>query len=299
MILARSRTSFSFLLGLILAPAVCAQVVLPNQGEEVPAFEVATIKPSSRDLGRSFHIHIWWNDNSYSTQNTTLRDLIRTAFNVSNGQLSGGPDALLDARWDISAKIGDEDFARLQKLPGDDRERATHLMLERLLADRFGLKVHTAARQLPVFDLVVDRGGPKLQPVSDPAAATPVAASKPSPAAPPAPSPASSSGNVTVRVGRDQASLSASDRTLAALVATLERQSELDGRIVIDKTALTGKYNYSLHWSPQRLNAAADPDADGPSLFTALKEQLGLRLEPSKGPVQVVVIDALSSPTPN
>lgn len=295
--LARSRISFAFLLVVMLVPALCAQIVVPKQGEAVPAFEVATIKPSSRDLGRSFHTHIWWNDNTYSTENTTLRDLLHNAFNISSGQMIGGPGALLDSRWDINAKIGEEEYAQLQKLPSDDRERAIHLMLDRLLADRFGLKFHTETRQLPVFDLVVDKGGPKLEPAPDPAAATPVAASK-SPSAASA-APPSSSGNVTVRIGRDQASLSASDRTLEALVANLERQSELDGRIVIDKTGLTGKYNYSLHWSPQRLNAAADPDAEGPSLVTALREQLGLRLEPSKGPVQVVVIDALSNPTPN
>lgn len=293
MAVARSRTSVALLVVLALAPALGAQIVVPGKGETPAAFEVATVKPSSKDLGRSFHVHMWWDDNSYRTENTTLRDLIRTAFNVgSNGQLMGGPDALLDSRFDLSAKIGDDDYARLQKLSNDARDRAVHLMLQALLADRFGLKVHTETRELPVFDLVVDKGGSKLQAVADPAPAPPGAAADSSAAAKP-------SRNVSTRISNHQATMTASDADVESLVAMLNRQSELGGRIVIDKTGLAGKYNYSLQWSPQRLNATADADTDGPSLFSALKEQLGLKLEPSKGPVDVVIIDAVSAPTAN
>lgn len=294
MILTRAQTSIALLGFLALSPALPAQLVLPGKGETLPTFEVATVKPSSRDLGRSFHIHIWWNDNTYSTENTTLRDLIRTAFHISNAQLSGGPEALLDSRFDISAKISDEDYANLKKLPRDDFDRALPLMMQALLADRFGLKFHTETRELPVFDLVVDKSGSKLQAVTDPPPEFPGAGK-----AVPGPAAAKPSGNTTVRIGRNEASMSSSGGTLASLVAMLERQSELDGRIVIDKTSLTGRYSYSLKWSPQRLTTSPDPGADGPSLFTALKEQLGLRLESSKGPVPVIVIDAVSDPTPN
>lgn len=278
-------------------PSLHAQIVLPGKGGKIPTFEVATVKPSSRDLGRSFHTHIWWDDNTYRTENTTLRDLIRTAFNAtSSAQLTGGPDALLDARWDISAKIGDDDYARLQKLSSDDRNRVVHLMLQALLADRFGLKVHTETRELPVFNLVLDKGGSKLQPVSDPAPAPSSATSSLSTSlAPPAPRP---SANVTTRVTGSQGSMTATDTTLEALITMLSRQSELDGRVVIDKTDLTGKYSFALHWSPQRLTPTADAD-DEPSLFTALKEQLGLKLDASKGPVEIVIVDAASAPTPN
>lgn len=297
MIAVRSQTSAALLAVLALAQAAGAQLILPRKGEALPSFEVATVKPSSRDLGRSFHTHIWWNDNSYSTENTTLRDLIRAAFNISGTQLTGGPDVLLDSRWDINAKIGEEDYARLQKLARDDFNRALPLMLQALLADRFGLKFHTEMRQLPVFDLVVDKDGSKLKPLPDPAPESADGARDPSTSAartatPPSP-------GTTTRIGRNQASMSVNGQSLAGLVGMLERQSELDGRIVIDKTGLTGRYTYSLQWSPQRLNARADPEADGPSLFTALREQLGLRLEPSKGPVQIVVLDAVSNPTPN
>lgn len=293
MILARARTFIALLAVLPVAPVVRAQIVVPGKGEVVPTFEVDTVKPSSRDLGSSFHTHIWWDDNSYRTQNTTLRDLIRNAFNAtSSAQLTGGPDALLDSRFDLSAKIGDDDFARLNKLSDDDRNRAVHLMLQALLEERFGLKTHVETRELPVFDLVVDKGGSKLQPVADP---VPAAAGET-----PGSAVASKPGrNVSASVSRNHGTLKVTDAGLDALTGMLSHQTELDGRMVIDKTGLTGKYNFALEWSPQRLNPAADSDSDGPSLFAALREQLGLRLEAARGEVEIVVVDAVSSPTPN
>ena len=286
------------LLTLAFAIRLPAQLILPDKGETVPTFEVATVKPSSKDLGRSFHTHIWWNDNTWRTENTTLRDLVRVAFNIgSNAQLAGGPDALLNARWDINARMDDEDYARLEKLPNEDRDRTLHLMLQELLADRFGLKVHTETRSLPLFDLVVNKGGAKLQSIQNPVpaltdAGASGATSPSSPAAKP-------SENVTTRIGRNQASVTATDATLAALTTMLSHQPELNGRIVFDKTGLAGRYNYSLQWSPQRLDALASADTPEPSLFTALKDQLGLKLESSKGAVEIIIVDAVSAPTPN
>jgi uncharacterized protein (TIGR03435 family) len=297
MILGRSRPFVALLAVLAVAPALRAQIVVPGKGDTLPSFEVDTVKPSSKDLGSSFHVHIWWDDNTYRTENTTLRTLIRTAFNVgSDAQLSGGPDELLDSRFDLSAKIGDEDYARMKELSDDDRDRTMHLMLEALLADRFGLKVHTETRELPVFNLVPDKGGPKLQPIADPAPAPAGAMPDPSTGAAPAAKP---SRNVSTHISHNQATMTASDADVESLVSMLNRQPELGGRIVVDKTGLAGKYNYTLQWSVQHPNATADPDADGPPLLTALKEQLGLRLEPSKGSVEVVIVDAVSAPTPN
>ena len=297
----RFRTLLALIALLVVKPAMHGQPVLPRPGETAPSFEVATIKLSSREFGRSFHMHIRWNDNTYSTENTTLGDVIRNAFRISSTQLSGGPDDLLNARWDINAKMSEEDFARLQKLPRDERDRVPDLMLQALLADRFGLKFHTETRELPVFALVVDKGGAKLQPVPAPGAASAAAPSKVSAPAEGSPAPPASAppGSTTMRIGLHQANLTTNGGTVAGLVASLDRQSELDGRTIVDQTGLTGRYSYSLHWSPQRLNAQPDPEADGPSLFTALKEQLGLRLEPAKAPVQIVVIEAIANPTPN
>jgi uncharacterized protein (TIGR03435 family) len=298
MILARFRTSFALLVTLTFIPTLRAQLIVPGKSETLPTFEVATVKPSSRDLGRSFHVHIWRNDNTYRTENTTLRDLIRAAFNTSsNAQLVGGFDSLLDSRWDINAKIGDDDYTHLKTLPRDEQVRALHLMLQALLADRFGLRFHIETRELPVFNLVIDKGGSKLQP------SAPETSTASSAAANPHDSPASApvkprNPGVSTSVNHDQGRMIATDATPFALTTMLGHQPELDGRAVIDKTRLTGKYDWTLEWHPLTMNST-DTDATGPSLFSALKDQLGLRLEPSKGPVQIVVVDAASTPTPN
>ncbi len=254
------RISAILFVGLVLAAPLRAQIILPAQNETLPTFEVATVKPSSRDLGRSFHTHIWWSDNSYRTENTTLRDLIRNAYNLSAAQLTGGPDALLDARWDINAKIADDEFARIEKLSSDDRNHAFHLMQQAVLADRFGLKVHTETRELAVFDLVVDKAGSKLQPV-----ATGSAADK------------AGSDSVSTNIHRTSATMHATDAAIGALTEMLSRQPELDGRLVIDKTGLTGKYDWSLEWQPQRLSPVASLEDNGPSFLDRLEARLEVR----------------------
>lgn len=301
------RISVPSLLALVLTPALRAQLILPDPGQALPTFEVSTVKPSPNDLGSSFHVSISWDDNSYTTLNTKLRDLVRDAFRIAYAaQLAGGPDALLETRFDISAKVGDDDFAALQKLPQEDRARQFHLMRQALLADRFGLKYHIETRTLPVFDLVLDKGGSKLQPwtpepPSAAAGADPHGEGPANPDAkqPPGVTPARPSPGSHMRMGRDQATMTITGQPLSTLVRMIHGQPELDGRVIIDKTGLTGLYSFILQWSPQRLNAAPSPDATGPSLFSALKEQLGLRLEPDKGATEIIVVDAVSAPTPN
>jgi uncharacterized protein (TIGR03435 family) len=297
----RARTSVVLLIALFaaaFAPVLCGQLILPRDGEALPTFEVATVKPSSRDLGRSFHTSIWSNDNTWRTLNTTLRNLIRTAFEAqSPAQLTGGPDALLDSRFDLSAKIGEDDFARMKKLSRDDRSRILDLMVQALLADRFGLKVHVETRELPVFDLVLDKGGSRLQPATPDTSSAAAAAADPHVAPASAPAKPHSQG-VSTNINHDQGKMTATDALVSDLAAMLSQRSEVDGRMVIDKTGLTGRYDWTLEWHPLNLNAP-DTDATGPSLFSALKSQLGLKLESSKGLVQIVVVDAASSPSPN
>lgn len=299
MMLAGFRSSLALLAVLAAMPAGRAQLVLPQKGETLPSFEVATIKPSSKDLGRSFHVSIWENDNSYRTENTTLRDLIRAAFDAhSAAQITGGSDALLDARWDINAKIGDDDWAHLKTLSPEEQNRAIALMLQSLLADRFGLKVHVETRELPVFNLVVGKGGAKLQASVAPEA--PAASSGASGMHGPAGGAAAKtpSRDVSTHVSHDEGRMTASYATPEDLATMLGRQPEVDGRTVIDATGLTGKYNWTLEWHRLSMNSA-DSDTTLPSLFSALKEQLGLSLESGKGPVQIVVVDAIGAPTAN
>jgi uncharacterized protein (TIGR03435 family) len=285
----------TLLTGIAGATQASAQVVHPKDGEAPFSFEVATVKPNASGGHRE---HVWINDNSYRIENLTLRQIIRNAYGVqSDAQLMTGSDPVLDSRFDLNAKVDDNDFAQMKSLPREDRVRAIDLMLQSLLTERFHLKVHFETKELPVFALVVDKGGPKFEV----AAATDGAQAAATAAMPAKPA---HNGSMTVNSNSVKADLTAYDREMYWLVGTLSRQPEMDGRIVVDKTGLTGRYDYSLHWAPQRLtassNGAAPTDVpDGPSLFTALREQLGLKLESQKADVEILVVDHVEAPSPN
>ena len=196
--------------------------------------------------------------------NAPVSFLIQYAYGIKDFQLSGGPAWMGSDTFDIDArgetKTGDSEFPQ---------------MMRALLADRFQLKFHQETRTLPVFDLVVAKNGPKFQHATE--AAT--GGSR------------RSSGQLTISKG-----------TMASVASTL---SNILGKKVIDKTALTGEYELKLKWTPDDYQApplrpnAPPPDPNNPSIFTAIQEQLGLKLESAKGPVEVLVIDSVSKPTEN
>ena len=145
-------------------------------------------------------------------------------------------------------------------------------MLQALLADRFGLKVHQETRQLPIYALVVAKGGPRFQP--------------------------SKINGTTVSNGHAQITVTGSDHTVALLAEQLSRTL---GRVVVDKTGLDGRYELSLKWTPDDApgGAGTAPADTGPSIFTAIQEQLGLKLESQKGPVPILVVDHIDLPSQN
>lgn len=241
------RRVAAFLFATLLAGAtVRAQLIRPKDGESVAPFEVATIKPNNRDVGNSHREQIWWNDSSYRIQNLTLRRIIRVASGAASGaQLIGGPDPLLDSRWDINAKIDDNDYAQMQKLARDDRSRQLRLMLQALLTDRFQLKVHIETKTLPLFALVVAKGGAKLQPSApdepaagasaNPASANPASATSADQRAasisaiPPV---AQRHQGVSVHSDSHKVDMTATDASLDAIVNVLANSPEIDGRLV-------------------------------------------------------------------
>src|SRR5208283_5130717 len=168
--------------------------------------------------------------------------------------------------------------AQLHALP---TEQATHqklLMVQALLADRFHLSTHQETRQLPVFALVVAKGGPKFKP-SD--------------------LDGTSIGTSTGTAG-SRIHVQGSDNTIALLAREIAQQL---GRVVVDKTGINARYDLTLRWTPDdrpapMLNGTPDPNAP-PDIFTAIQEQLGLKLVSTKGPVSVLVIDHIERPTPN
>jgi uncharacterized protein (TIGR03435 family) len=239
-----------------------------------PAFDVISIKPAKPDASGSGSDS---NNDAFTATNITLKALMQfDAYGIPGPQIIGIPPALENTPFDIQAKFDPSAYTQGQ-MSAKGEYTFGQQMMQQLLADKFKLAVHTETRELPVYALVVAKGGPKLLPAKDPNGGT------------------STSG----RTGQ----LKAQGVTSADLTKSLTRtlQTEL-GRIVIDQTNLTGKYDLTLRWtpamdSPPMLNG--QPDTSAPDIFTAIQEQLGLKLESTKAPVPVLVIDHAELPPEN
>ncbi len=314
----------------------------PAQKPQAPAptsFEVASIKPSEAQPGL---IRMGFAPGGrYTASGVTVKMLIQQAYDLRDYQISGGPGWISSERYDIVATAG---------VPNVTREQM-RVLLQSLLAERFNLKVRRESKELPIYALVVGKNGPKLhkseiQPGSG-GNATPPDPSKPLDAgAAPALKPAgagdgkpvivsggagaggavagggagvsTSIGVVTrdgaagkpgggwMRMGPGQ--VHAQGATLSTLVMLL---SQSLGRPVVDKTGLTGNFDFDLEFTPDETQRGMGPgggdkgeilppgDPSGPSVFTALQEQLGLKLESQKGPVETLVIENVDKPSGN
>ena len=296
--------------GLALTGFLClipmqAQLILPKDGETLPSFEVATIKPAPADAHMTREN---WVSEGPQMDNIALGEIIRDAYDAhSKAQLVGGPQALLDQRFDLRTKIDPADVAKLKTMSPNERSRRVRLMLQALLRDRFQLKMHVEKRELPVYALVVAKGGPKLKPTAPPDSmpAPQTQAVTHTPGSPGHPSPRPPKGmHWSMGSSWKWAHMDVSGGTMEELAAALTGREETRGRLVIDRTGLTGRYDWYLAWTPPQAEmepkaSGSSPGADAPGLFTALREQLGLKLESQKGTVQVVVIDRLEPPSPN
>ena len=273
-------------IGLAHAPQLLAQSHADEAAATLPKFEVSTVKPSKAEDGRS---GIRFNPDGISMSGVSLEFLLRMAFGVENDRLLAIPGWAKSDRYDIDAKVDAADAPKMASLDFDQRKS----MFLPLLIDRFNLKYHHETRELPVYELVIAKGGPKLK----------VAKAEEIP----------SSGGPSHRfkMAMGNGAIESKGTSIDSLIQALSPQV---GRTIIDKTGLTGNYDYNLKWTPDnspppmaggpeggppRGDAGSAPDAVGPSLFTAIQEQLGLKLEPQKGPVDVIVIDHIDPPSPN
>jgi uncharacterized protein (TIGR03435 family) len=265
-------------------PGAQAQLVHPDGGAR-PSFEVATIKPSQSNGGLT---NYGIAEGRFSAENATVAELIKLAYNVtSDDQLEKGPDWTNSDRFDIVAKTVDEDGIALQKLAPTERFDQYRLMVQSLLADRFKLKVSRREKELPVYAMVAAGSGPKLT-------AT-----------------AAGTQHMPWLWGGSKGELHAASVSMDFFAGWLSGRADVGGRVVVDKTGLSGMYDFTLKWTPMGTaagesaesngSAAGRPDLDatGPSLVTALEEQLGLKLEPQKAPVEVLVIDDVERPSAN
>lgn len=282
-----------FGLTLVLATTYCAGNV-PGQAQRSssqPEFEVASVKLAANPEGRALLQAV---PGQLQMTNITLRRLVLIAYGVQDYQLSGGPQWIDSEHYDIQAKANSS--TTIQQMEGP--------MLQALLEDRFQLAVHHETRQLPVYELAVGKGGAKLR-LSKEGSCTPYSADSPPPATTGSePRPIFCGFHLTVD-GLSR-TLDGKGVTIAALAANLSRtyNSSL-GRNVLDATGLNGAFDIHLNWSIDQISSPSDSDTPpsqdrtAPPLFTALQEQLGLKLESARGPVEVLVIDHIEKPSAN
>jgi uncharacterized protein (TIGR03435 family) len=261
--------------------ASTAQAVLEHSASNTPAklpeFDAVSIKPNKSSTG---FFRLYFTADGVRIENASLLMIIRGAYGMFNSlgdKFIGIPDWAKVEKFDIEAKVSSADVPTFQRLDFDNRQ----LMVQTMLADRFKLRSHREIREQPIYYLVIAKTGPKLQ------ESKPVEDSDPG-------------GTVDRKRGQIIAKGLVIARLVTALTQTL-------GRTVIDKTeVLKGKYDFTLAWTPDDPGASppgdqssAPPESTGPSIFTAIQEQLGLKLEPAKGPVECLVIDHIEHPSEN
>jgi uncharacterized protein (TIGR03435 family) len=228
-------------------------------------FEVASIR-ENKSIGGRNHIMSSSHDAHFTTINAPLMMILQYAFDIPQTRILDAPGWLNSEKFDIEAKADTLDD-QLSKLPSDEAKAQKRKMIQALLAERFALKLHPETRELPIYALVVAKGGPKLQD--------------------------SKSNGCMINGWRAEISI----QGCASMTVLGEELAENLGRVVIDKTGLDGRYDIDLKWTPA--DSATSSSDSGPSIFTALQEQLGLKLESQKGPVQVLVIDHVEQPSAN
>jgi uncharacterized protein (TIGR03435 family) len=238
-----------------------------------PGFDVAAIRENKTDTTGHSHIVSNSANGQFKTVNVSLKLLVQWAYVLPESRIVGGPSWFDSTKFDIDAKADEAIDAQLRSLPSATAKAQKQAMVRALLADRFQLKTHEESRELLIYALVLAKDGPKFQP--------------------------SKINGTTVNSSRAEIRVLGSDDTLALLTDELGKRL---GRPVINQTGVHERCELDLKWASDDA-ASAQPDSavesSGPSLFTAIQEQLGLKLVSQKAPVTVLVIDQVQMPSAN
>src|SRR5262249_2561510 len=237
-------------------------------------FEVASIKPTKSEGGRGALEVL--PGGGLKMGNVTVRNLIAFAYDVREEQVQGGPRWIGSETYDVLAKPDPPDGAiHRQAAPGTAAWNRVRQRTQALLAERCQLVIHKTSKEGPIFALVVAKNGPKLEPLKD-------------------------ADDIPPGTMRSRGQINARAGTMRMLATVL---SNWLGRPVEDRTGLTGRYSYRLEYSePDAGKEATDanpPEVLGASVLTALQEQLGLKLEPTRGAAETIVIDRVERPSAN
>ena len=257
---------------LLAAAALCA-LALPLavgivQAQGPLAFDVASIKPANPEERNSrFNIVP---GGGINVVNVPVRRLIEFAYNARESQIQGGPGWIGNTAYDIVARVekagGPQDLGKMSDAERRTLESQIRQRTQALLEDRFQLKIRRETREMPILALTVAKSGLKLKPVrSDDVRPT------------------------NMRIGRG--TMSAQRIPMSLFAQSLSR---LMSQTIVDETGVAGAFDFQLEWAPD-----LTPDAEGPSIYTALQEKLGLRLESKKGPVEIIVIERVEKPSEN
>jgi uncharacterized protein (TIGR03435 family) len=253
---------------------------LPIHAQSPPfdAFEVARIKPTDPNAVNAGRFIRMESAHRFQVKSYTVNGLIAAAYNLNPRAISGGAPWTQSDRYEIIAQT-----------PGDLRPTFDDqmTMLRRLLTDRFSLALHREKKEFSIYELTVSKGGPKLRASSAP---------------PDEPNNLTSTVFPAASGGIDHVFLPARNVTVAQFAGILQR-AILD-KPVVDSTGLTGRYDFDLEWTPDESQFGGQlpvgpPDSAKPSLFAAMQQQLGLRLEATRGPIETLVIDRVERPSDN
>jgi uncharacterized protein (TIGR03435 family) len=282
-----------------------AQSQLATTPPSAPLYSSVSIKPSQSPADSLNRTKMMFSlkDGSFMAKGVTLQKLIQMAYHLQDSQISGGPDWLYSAKFDIEAKLEDSLVTAMHQQTADRKNFDNQSMLKALLSEHFKLATHPRTQTVPAYDLVVDEGGPKLQ---------------------------KAKAEEMHMMHMERGELTASGTPIEHLAQQLSLRL---GQTVVDKTGLQGDYAFDLHWTPdpaedQRLEQGGEgvrqfvtlrttnpgegqrvkldaeqaartqsPDANAPPLLAALQEQLGLKLEPQTEPIQVLVVDHAEAPS--
>lgn len=256
--------------GLATASAAQIKSVASADNPASPAFDVVAIHPHTPQPHE--HNSIWSSpsDSHFRAENVSLLGLIHRAYDIPETRILNAPGWAGSTYFNIEASSDSSADERLARLKPPDARTEKEAMVRAMLADRFKLATHFEVRKLPVYELIVIKGQPKLGEAK--------------------------LDGTTVNHGRDHLEVQGGD-CLALLAQELSKEV---GRPVVDKTGIAGRFDLRLRWTPDAILATGNTSADAPpSIFTALEEQLGLNLKSTHGDVQVLVVDHAQLPSEN
>jgi uncharacterized protein (TIGR03435 family) len=295
----RRKTLLTATFLVFVAYSAAAQTPAPKPTDAaLPAvFEAASIKPQAPSSDGNIRTMVQYPPNGrFTGAGVSVKTLICVAYGLSDFQVLGGPDWIESDRYDVLATPGSALEEQLQKMKSDDNTQAKRQMLQALLADRFKLTIHHDTKELPIYALVVAKGGSKLQ-ETKPDDANPDAGS--------APAHPSNKGRMRMSIDSGAIEMTAQGMAMDGLARQLASQL---GSTVRNETGLKGIYDFTLRFTPDDAHMDASgpgganaslADNGGTSIFAAVQDQLGLKLESKKGPVDVVVVDHVDKPSEN